>query len=111
MPLILLTSTRHIQSRHECGYWPTRTSPCQQWRNCSDRHDVLWVRTGAPGSKDSVLLDLVSAGVILFRVNPAVPGVLTPVVRRALGTDREWAGLVSIVTIDEIRMVRTCTRT
>jgi predicted nuclease of predicted toxin-antitoxin system len=96
-----------------------------------DGHDVLWVRTHAPGAKDAALLDqaetdsrivltldrdfwqialqrrapIVESGVILFRVHPAIPAILTPAVRRAFDTDRQWAGHVSIVTLDEIRMI------
>jgi predicted nuclease of predicted toxin-antitoxin system len=96
-----------------------------------DGHDVLWIRTAAPGSKDLAVLDqaeaqgrvlltldhdfwqiaiqrrepLVRSGVILLRVKPAVPATLTPVIRRAFSVERKWAGHVSIVTIEDIRMI------
>src|SRR3954470_4165816 len=79
-------------------------------------HNVTWVRTDAPGAKDAALLDqaeadsrivltldrdfwqialqrrepIVKSGVILFRVHPAVPSILTSAVRRAFDTDRQW---------------------
>jgi predicted nuclease of predicted toxin-antitoxin system len=88
----------------------------------TDGHDVVWVRTDAPGSKDPTLLDraesesrilitldrdfwqialqrrapLVHSGVILFRVHPAVPHALTPVVRLAFRKERTWVGHVSV---------------
>jgi len=96
-----------------------------------DGHDVLWVRTDCPASKDLVLLEraetearviltldkdfwqialqrrepLKRSGVILFRIHPAVPANLTPLVRRVLGIERDWCGHVSIATLDDIQMI------
>jgi predicted nuclease of predicted toxin-antitoxin system len=96
-----------------------------------DGHDVLWVRMDCPATKDTALLDraeaedrlvltldkdfwqlalqrkdpLLRSGVILFRVHPAVPATLTPLVRRALGTERDWKGHVSMVTTDGLQMI------
>jgi predicted nuclease of predicted toxin-antitoxin system len=95
-----------------------------------DGHDVLWARTDCRSKPDSFLLDLAEsegrilltldkdfwqialqrqqplqkAGVVLFRVHPAVPDAVTSLVRRALASEREWAGHVSVVTIQGIEM-------
>jgi predicted nuclease of predicted toxin-antitoxin system len=94
-------------------------------------HDVLWARTHCPGCADTALLERAEAesrlvltldkdfwqialqrreplersGVILFRVHPATPDNVTPVVQRVLGTEREWRGHVSVVTMEGIQMV------
>jgi predicted nuclease of predicted toxin-antitoxin system len=96
-------------------------------------HDVLWVRTDAPGAGDNALLDLAEvdgrvlltldkdfwqiaiqrrkplerSGVILFRVHPAVPANVTPLVLRTMETDQEWGGHASVVTVDRVLMVRS----
>jgi len=96
-----------------------------------DGHDVVWVRTDCPGSTDAALLDRAEAearvlltldkdfrqialqrraplrrsGVILFRVHPAVPAIVTPLVRRALSLDRDWEGHVSVVTSNDLEMI------
>jgi predicted nuclease of predicted toxin-antitoxin system len=96
-----------------------------------DGHDVIWVRTRAPGAKDPFLLEWAEAegrllltldrdfwqialqrpepisncGVILFRLHPAVADRLTPLARRALRGGNEWRGHISIVTIDGIHLV------
>ena len=97
----------------------------------ADGHDVLWARTNCPGRADAALLERAEAesrlvltldkdfwqialqrreplersGVILFRVHPAVPENITPMVRRALSAKREWRGHVSIVTVEGIQMI------
>jgi hypothetical protein len=94
-------------------------------------YDVLWARTDLPGWSDSALLDraevegrlvltldndfwqialqrrhpLERSGVILFRVHPAVPALLWPLVLAAFGTPRNWAGYVCTVTQEGIEMV------
>ena len=97
-----------------------------------DGHDVVWVRTMAPGCKDPALLEKAEAegrllltldkdfwqiarqrpqpillcGVILFRVHPAIPEKLTPLARQALRAVGEgWRGHISIVTADQIQMI------
>jgi predicted nuclease of predicted toxin-antitoxin system len=45
------------------------------------------------------------SGIILFRVHPAVPANLMPLIQRAFSVERHWKGHVSIVTTDVIRMV------
>ena len=93
---------------------------------------MLWVRTDCPGFADAALLERAEAesrlvltldkdfwqialqrreplersGVILFRVHPATPDNVTPVVRRALGAEREWRGQVSVVTVEGIQMIQ-----
>ncbi len=95
-----------------------------------DGHDVLWARTDCPSERDPVLLDiaetegrilltldkdfwqlafqrrqpLLKAGVVLLRVHPALPDAVTSLVRRALASNRDWKGHVSIVTVQGIEM-------
>jgi predicted nuclease of predicted toxin-antitoxin system len=96
-------------------------------------HDVMWVRTDAPGTGDTALLDLAEvdgrvlltldkdfwqiaiqrrqplerSGVILFRVHPAIPENVTPLVLRTMETGQEWGGHASVVTVDRVLMVRS----
>src|SRR5712691_3783406 len=84
-------------------------------------HDVVWARTDLPGWKDTALLDhaeaesrlvltldtdfwqialqrrqpLEQAGVILFRVHPATPASIEPLVRAVLDAGQHWASHVS----------------
>jgi predicted nuclease of predicted toxin-antitoxin system len=95
-------------------------------------HDVTWVRTDCPGTKDTALLDraeaegrilltldkdfwqiaiqrrrpLQQSGVILFRVHPAIPENITPLVLRTVSADEGWGGHASVVTVDRVLMVR-----
>jgi predicted nuclease of predicted toxin-antitoxin system len=97
----------------------------------AEGHDVLWGRTDLAGAKDIVLLDLAEyegrivltldkdfwqiavqrrsplehSGVVLFRVHPATPRKLDPLVRAFIEANAAWAGHISIITIDEIQMV------
>jgi len=94
-------------------------------------HDVLWARTDCPGWKDIVLLDLAEsdarivltldrdfwqiavqrqipleqAGVVLFRVHPATPQNLEPLIRVFIEAGRQWAGQISIVAADGIQIL------
>ncbi|HXM41224.1 MAG TPA: DUF5615 family PIN-like protein [Bryobacteraceae bacterium] len=94
-------------------------------------HDVLWARTNCAGWKDAVLLDLAESearimltldkdfwqiavqrripiersGVVLFRVHPAIPLNLDPLVSAFVAANRTWAGHVSIVSADGIQML------
>ena len=94
-------------------------------------HDVLWARTDCPGLKDRGLLDRAEAegrlvltldkdfwqlaltrpsglkrcGVILFRLHPAIPEKLQPLVDSMLRVEREWTAHVSIITEYGIEMV------
>ena len=98
----------------------------------ADGHDVLWARTDLAGSSDVALLDVAEAearivltldkdfwqiavqrrspleqsGVVLFRVHPATPENLGPLVRVFAVTDTIWAGHISIITSDGIQMVK-----
>jgi hypothetical protein len=45
------------------------------------------------------------SGVVLFRVHPAVPDNITPMVRRSLSAERVWYGHASIVTVEGIQMM------
>lgn len=91
------------------------------------------MRTDAPGTGDAALLDLAEvdgrvlltldkdfwriaiqrrkplerSGVILFRVHPAIPENVTPLVLRTMETGQEWGGHASVVTVDRVLMVRS----
>jgi len=96
-------------------------------------HDATWVRTDHPGAKDAALLEfaesdrrvlvtldkdfwqiaiqrrrpLEQSGVILFRVHPAIPENVTPLVLRTLAMDQQWEGHATVVTEDRVLMVRS----
>src|SRR5262249_42308031 len=93
-------------------------------------HDVLWARTDLAGAKDVILLDLAEgegrivltldkdfwqiavqrrsplkqSGIVLFRIHPATPENLGPLIRAFIGANNAWAGHISIITIDGIQM-------
>jgi len=95
-------------------------------------HDVIWARTDCPSTKDSALLDRAEAegrvlltldkdfwqiaiqrrrplqrgGAILFRVHPAIPGNVTPLVLRTVASGEDWKGHATVVTPDRVLMVR-----
>ena len=97
----------------------------------TDGHDVLWARTDLAGTSDVAVLDraesearivltldkdfwqiavqrrspLEQSGVVLFRLHPAIPEKLAPLVRAFVEAGARWAGHISIVTIDGIQMV------
>jgi len=97
----------------------------------ADGHDVLWARTDCAGWKDVLLLDLAESearivvtldkdfwqiavqrrvpleqsGVILFRVHPATPKNLQPLVRAFVEANRGWARHFSIIGADGIQML------
>lgn len=48
---------------------------------------------------------LVQSGVVLFRVHPATPERLSPLVDAFAVADAVWAGHISIVTVEGIQMV------
>lgn len=94
-------------------------------------HDVLWVRVECPGSKDVELLDraetegrvvltldrdfwqlalqrpspLKQSGVVLFRVHPAIPKNVAPLIDSMLRASHEWIGHVTIITPDGIEII------
>ena len=91
-------------------------------------YDVTWARTELPGTGDSALLDVAEtdgrvlltldkdfwqiaiqrrkplerSGVILFRVHPAIPANITPLVLRTMATAQEWSAHASVVTADRV---------
>jgi predicted nuclease of predicted toxin-antitoxin system len=97
----------------------------------SEGHDILWARTDLAGSKDIVLLNLAEtearivltldkdfwqiavqrrspleqSGVVLFRVHPATPERLRPLIRAFVEAKAVWAGNVTIITADGIQML------
>jgi predicted nuclease of predicted toxin-antitoxin system len=97
----------------------------------ADAHDCLWARTDCAGWKDSALLDLAESeertvltldkdfwqlavqrriplersGVVLFRVHPATPENLAPLVRVLAAAKRVWAGHISVITADGFQML------
>src|SRR5947208_6923925 len=96
-------------------------------RNIS--HDVTWIRTDAPGSKDRDILrravaeqrvlltfdkdfgDLAfqfglpaTCGIVLFRLQASSSTVLATLVAAALQSRTDWAGQFSVVEPGRIRM-------
>lgn len=93
--------------------------------------DVYWARTDCAGWKDVVLLDLAESearivltldkdfwqiavqrripleqsGVVLFRVHPASPENIEPLVRTFVEANRVWAGHISIIAADGIHLL------
>jgi predicted nuclease of predicted toxin-antitoxin system len=94
-------------------------------------HTVVWARTDCPGCSDTALLDraesesrivltldkdfwqiavqrripLEKSGVVLFRVHPATPKTLAPLMRAFVEANRSWAGHISILASDGIQML------
>jgi predicted nuclease of predicted toxin-antitoxin system len=94
-------------------------------------HDVLRARVDCPAAKDGALINraesegriiltldrdfwqlalqrpgaLKQSGFVLFRVHPAIPENLEPLVRSMLRARHEWIGHVSIVTPDGIEII------
>ena len=50
-------------------------------------------------------IPLEQSGVVLFRVHPATPENLDPLVRAFVEANRAWAGHISIIAADGIQMV------
>ena len=92
-------------------------------------HDVAWIRTDAPGSKDRDILkravseqrilltfdkdfgDLAfqfglsaSCGIVLFRLQASSSAALATLVVTALQSRTDWAGQFSVVEAGRIRM-------
>jgi predicted nuclease of predicted toxin-antitoxin system len=91
-------------------------------------HDVLWIRTDAPGSSDEVVparahtedrllltfdkdfgelafrFGLPISGVILLRLSASSPTRLTQIVMAALTSREDWAGMFSVVEEGRVRM-------
>ena len=97
----------------------------------ADGHELLWARTDLAGTSDVTLLELAESesrivltldkdfwqiavqrrspleqsGVVLFRVHPATPERLAPLVHAFAAAHTAWAGHISIITLDGIQMV------
>src|SRR3954468_2544801 len=79
------------------------TSRCWIWRSpkrasCHARKDFwqIAVQRRSP---------LAQSGVVLFRVHPASPERLAPLVDAFAAADTTWAGHISIITVDGIQMI------
>ena len=92
-------------------------------------HDVIWIKTDAPGSSDKDILLcaaddsrilitfdkdfgelafraglLAPSGIILFRIAPVSPSYIAQMAVSALGSRDDWAGYFSVVEENRIRM-------
>lgn len=93
------------------------------------RHDVVWIRTDAPGSSDQEILARAQAeeriiltfdkdfgelafrlglpaasGIILFRIPLLTPSSVISIVISAIATRSDWSGLFTVVESDRIRI-------
>ncbi len=91
-------------------------------------HDVVWIRTDAPGSSDQEILARAqvekriiltfdkdfgelafrcglpaTSGIILFRIPLSSPSSVTGIVTTAIATHSDWSGLFTVVESDRIR--------
>jgi predicted nuclease of predicted toxin-antitoxin system len=96
---------------------------------CAAGHDVIWIRTAAPGAKDEAVLSWAvrearvlltfdkdfgelawrwglpaSCGVILFRVNIGDPKTIGAVLAGRLAERGDWAGHFSVIEDGRVRM-------
>lgn len=97
----------------------------------ADSNDVLWARTDCSGWKDAALLDfaesearivltldkdfwqiavqrrvaLERSGVVLFRIHPATPENLNPLVRAFVQAEKPWVGHISTIASSGIQML------
>lgn len=92
-------------------------------------HDVIWIRTQAPGSPDEAILNQAqaenrilitfdkdfgelafhrglpaSSGIILYRVSTPDPTRTTAIIVTAIQSRSDWAGYFSVVENDRVRM-------
>jgi len=92
-------------------------------------HDVIWIRTDAPGSKDRAVLEWAeaekrliltfdkdfgelayqvripsSSGVILFRISTLSPSMVAQKVIEVLESRTDWTGHFSVIEDTRIRM-------
>jgi predicted nuclease of predicted toxin-antitoxin system len=95
----------------------------------AEGHDVAWVRTVAPGIKDSEVVQIAqqesrvivtfdkdfgelafrlrlapNSGIILFRLSPMPPTKLARFMVNAIKTQTDWYGNFSVVEPDRIRI-------
>jgi hypothetical protein len=101
----------------------------------ADGHDVLWARTDCIGWKDPALLDLAEllgesqgrvvitldkdfwqialqrrtplerSGDVLFKIHPAIPENIGPLMQALVSANRSWIGHTSIIAADGIHML------
>jgi predicted nuclease of predicted toxin-antitoxin system len=97
----------------------------------ADGHDTLYAGTDCEGRPDSALVELAEAqsrivltldkdllhiaaqrrapleraGVVLFRVHPAIVTHIEPLVRTFAKIDRRWAGHITIISPEGIQIV------
>jgi predicted nuclease of predicted toxin-antitoxin system len=102
----------------------------------NDGHDVFWARTDCAGCNDKALLDLAESqsrilltfdkdfwqialqrrtpleqgGVVLFRVHPATPENLAPLIKTFVEENSLWQGHISVVRSRGIQMMPSGTR-
>lgn len=92
-------------------------------------HDIVWIRTDAPGSSDQDILARAQAeeriiltfdkdfgelafrfglpaasGIILFRIPLSTPSSVTSIVISAIGTRSDWSGLFTVVESERMRI-------
>jgi len=92
-------------------------------------HDVIWIRTEAPGIKDCIILEMAQrdklliitfdkdfgelafryglpaqCGVILFRMPPLSPESLVRFIVQAVNKRDDWCGIFAVVEPDRIRI-------
>jgi len=92
-------------------------------------HDVMWIRTDAPGSKDHDILAIAEneqrlvvtfdkdfgelafryglsaqCGVILFRISPLSPAFIVQFIVQAVNSMDDWSGHFAVVEPDCIRI-------
>jgi len=95
----------------------------------AEGHDVLWIRTDAPGTAGPQVLALAvaenrvlitfdkdfgelafkahlpaSSGVVLFRISPSSPEHVSRVAATTLASRQDWAGNFAVVEDERIRM-------
>ena len=95
----------------------------------SGGHDVAWVRTDAPGSKDRVILERgesekrliltfdkdfgelayrlrmpASSGIILFRISTSSPTIVAQKIKAVLESRTDWMGHFAVIEDTQIRM-------
>ncbi len=86
--------------------------------DCSERKDVALLAVAENEGRVLLTLDkdfwqiaiqrrvpLQRSGVVLFRVHPATPESLEPLVRLFIQEDKEWAGHISTIARDGIQML------
>lgn len=92
-------------------------------------HDVIWIRTDAPGGRDDAILARArresrvlvtfdkdfgelafrsrlpaSCGIILFRITPRSPEFIARVAAEAIGSRDDWVGHFAVVEDARVRM-------